>query len=244
MTELKIFNSEEFGEIRTVTVNNEPMFCLTDVCRALGIVNVGNAKSRLSEKGIRSMDTLTSGGTQKLLYISEPNLYKTIFQSRKKSAERFTDWVTGEVLPSIRKTGSYQKPMTTNEKIQAIAQGYSDLSIKVNKVETDLQNFKQTLPLLAVDCEVITNAVRKRAMSFLGGKQTNAYRNAKLRAKVYSDLHREVKHQFGVNTYKALHRDQMDIAVGFIEKYELPFVLLEAIKDANAQMTLDDLRSK
>ncbi len=81
-------------------------------------------------------------------------------------------------------------------------------------------------------------------MSFLGGKQTNAYRNAKLRAKVYSDLHREVKHQFGVNTYKALHRDQMDIAVGFIEKYELPFVLLEAIKDANAQMTLDDLRSK
>lgn len=94
------------------------MFCLADVCKALEISNVGNVKNRLSEKGIHSVDTLTSGGTQKLLYITESNLYKTIFQSRKESAERFTEWVTGEVLPSIRKNGGYiagQENMTDDE---------------------------------------------------------------------------------------------------------------------------------
>lgn len=107
MNELQIFNSPEFGDIRIVMVESEPMFCLSDVCRALEIKNVGNVKQRLSEKGIRTMDTLTKGGNQKLLYINEANLYKTIFQSRKESAQRFTDWVTDEVLPSIRKHGAY-----------------------------------------------------------------------------------------------------------------------------------------
>lgn len=107
MNELQIFNSPEFGDIRIVMVESKPMFCLSDVCRALEITNVGNVKQRLSEKGIRTMDTLTKGGNQKLLYINEANLYKTIFQSRKESAQRFTDWVTDEVLPSIRKHGAY-----------------------------------------------------------------------------------------------------------------------------------------
>ena len=115
---LQIFNSEEFGEIRTVTKDNEPMFCLADVCKALEIANVGNVRQRLSAKGIRTMETPTKGGTQKMIFINEANLYKTIFQSRKDSAERFTDWVTSEVLPSIRKNGGYiaeQETMTDDE---------------------------------------------------------------------------------------------------------------------------------
>lgn len=107
MNEIQIFNNAEFGQIRTVTKDNEPMFCLADVCKALAISNVGNVKQRLSEKGIHTADTLTNGGVQRMTFINEPNLYKTIFQSRKESAERFTDWVTSEVLPSIRKSGGY-----------------------------------------------------------------------------------------------------------------------------------------
>ena len=107
MGDLKIFTNEEFGEIRTSVVNSEPMFCLSDICKSLGLSQPSKVKERLSEKGVRTIPTLTSGGEQNLLYINEPNLYKVIFQSRKESAERFTDWVTSEVLPSIRKNGGY-----------------------------------------------------------------------------------------------------------------------------------------
>lgn len=107
MNDLQIFNSEEFGEIRTVLNNEIPMFCLSDVCKALGLGNPSMVKQRLNSKGVSSIETLTKGGIQNLLYIDESNLYKTIFQSRKESAERFTDWVTSEVLPSIRKHGVY-----------------------------------------------------------------------------------------------------------------------------------------
>lgn len=107
MSELQIFSSEEFGEIRTAVVNDEPMFCLSDICKSLGLSQPSKVKERLSEKGVRTIPTLTSGGEQNLLYINEPNLYRAIFQSRKESAERFTEWVTSEVLPSIRKNGGY-----------------------------------------------------------------------------------------------------------------------------------------
>lgn len=108
MNEIKIFNNPQFGEIRTATTESgEPLFCLADVCKILDIKNVADCKSRLNEKGIATADTLTSGGVQKMIYINESNLYKTVFQSRKQEAEQFTDWVTSEVLPAIRKHGGY-----------------------------------------------------------------------------------------------------------------------------------------
>lgn len=118
MNELQIFNNPEFGSVRTITKDNEPMFCLADVCKALDITNAGNVKQRLSEKGIHNADTPTKGGMQNMVFINESNLYKVIFQSRKPSAEKFTDWVTEEVIPSIRKNGGYisnQEQMTPEQ---------------------------------------------------------------------------------------------------------------------------------
>lgn len=107
MNEIEVFKNSEFGEIRTVVVNDEPMFCLSDICKALELTQPSKVKERLSEKGVNTIPTLTARGTQNLLYINESNLYKTIFQSRKDNAEKFTDWVTTDVLPSIRKNGGY-----------------------------------------------------------------------------------------------------------------------------------------
>ena len=118
VNELQIFNNPEFGSVRTITKDNEPMFCLADVCKALDITNAGNVKQRLSEKGIHNADTPTKGGMQNMVFINESNLYKVIFHSRKPSAERFTDWVTDEVIPSIRKNGGYianQEQMTPEQ---------------------------------------------------------------------------------------------------------------------------------
>jgi anti-repressor protein len=109
MNNIQIFNNTEFGEIRVVARDNEPWLCLRDICNSLDIKNVSDCKSRLNPKGVVTTDTLTNGGYQKLTYIDESNFYKVIFQSRKVEAEKFTEWVTSEVLPSIRKHGMYAK---------------------------------------------------------------------------------------------------------------------------------------
>ena len=125
VNEVEIFNNPEFGEIRTVTVNNEPMFCLADVCKALEIRNVSDCRNRLNEAGVVSNEVGVQTGVKadgtpaiqkvKMNFINESNLYKTIFQSRKEGAERFTDWVTSEVLPSIRKNGMYATENTIDK---------------------------------------------------------------------------------------------------------------------------------
>lgn len=109
MDNIQIFKNEQFGEIRTAFKESSPWFCLTDVCKVLELTTPSKVKERLIEKGVTTIPTLTAGGMQQLTYISENNLYKVIFQSRKPEAEKFTDWVTSDVLPSIRKHGMYAK---------------------------------------------------------------------------------------------------------------------------------------
>ena len=107
MKELKIFENNEF-EIRTTVYNEEPYFSLNDVCKILELNNPSQAKTRLNKDGVISNEVIDSlGRTQKANFINEANLYKLAFQSRKPQAERFTDWVTSEVLPAIRKHGAY-----------------------------------------------------------------------------------------------------------------------------------------
>ena len=119
MNELQIFNNPEFGSVRTITKDNEPMFCLVDVCKALELEQVSRVKSRLKEDGVTNSKVIDRlGREQEATFINESNLYKVIFQSRKPSAERFTDWVTDEVIPSIRKNGGYianQEQMTPEQ---------------------------------------------------------------------------------------------------------------------------------
>lgn len=88
--------------------HGESWFCAHDVCNVLGYVNPRDAISKhCREKGVAKRDTLTGGGAQALVYINEPNLYRLIIKSRKPEAERFEAWVMEEVLPTLRKTGTY-----------------------------------------------------------------------------------------------------------------------------------------
>ena len=102
----------EGRKIRIQVINHEPMFCLADVCKALDLDAPHKVKERLNPDGGNTIPVIdTLGRTQQAYFINEQNLYKTIFQSRKPEAEKFTDWVTSEVLPSIRKTGKYAAPV-------------------------------------------------------------------------------------------------------------------------------------
>jgi prophage antirepressor-like protein len=122
---IKIFENAQFGQIRTsVTESGEPLFCLADICKALDLGNPSQVKQRLQKNGVISNEVIDSmNRMQQMNFITEPNLYKCIFQSRKKEAEQFQDWVCGEILPSIRKSGGYMvaKVDETPEQIMARA---------------------------------------------------------------------------------------------------------------------------
>lgn len=123
--QVTIFENAQFGQIRTsITESGEPLFCLADVCKALGLEQSHRVKPRLQQNGATIITVIDSmNREQRANFITEPNLYKCIFQSRKKEAEAFQDWVCGEVLPAIRKSGGYMvaKPDETPEQIMARA---------------------------------------------------------------------------------------------------------------------------
>lgn len=137
-SEIAVFSSQDFGEIRTnQNEYGEVYFCLNDVCRALELNNSRQVRTRLDTKGVTTNDTLTNGGVQPITFINEPNLYRCIFQSRKKEAEKFQDWIYGEVLPAIRKSGGYMvaQPEETPEQIMARALKIADETLQRTKTE-------------------------------------------------------------------------------------------------------------
>lgn len=106
--EIQIFKSDQFGEIRTAGTADEPMFCAADICRALGYNNGRDAIARHCDEGdVAKHDTPTTSGVQTMTYVNESGLYALIFGSKLSTAKQFKKWVTSEVLPTIRKTGSY-----------------------------------------------------------------------------------------------------------------------------------------
>lgn len=247
--ELQIFSNSEFGEIRTITKDNEPMFCLADVCKALEISNVSQLKTRLKEDGVITNEVGVQTGVKadgtpaiqkvRMNFINESNLYKTIFQSRKESAERFTDWVTSEVLPSIRKTGSYCMPKTTGGQIQLLAQGYTELEQAVNSIKEDMTKLKDNTPLYGCEIDEVKQHVNRKGVIVLGGKDSEAYKDGSIRSSVYSDIYKQLKREFGcVTTYKSIRRKYIDNVHKFIDDYALPMALAEQVKEANAQISM------
>ena len=112
MNEIQVFNNPQFGAVRTAGTADNPMFCLADVCQAIGITNARNVKSRLDEEDVHLVDTPTAGGTQQITFVTESGLYDVIIRSDSEQAKPFRKWVTSEVLPSIRKHGMYATEAT------------------------------------------------------------------------------------------------------------------------------------
>lgn len=133
----------------------------------------------------------------------------------------------------------FEKPQvpawTMDDKIQILAQGNIELKEKIDAVNDDLQEFKRDMPLLALECQKITKAKNQKVVPLLGGKNTPAYKDNSLRQLVYSDIDSQLRREFGVNTYKAIKRNQCDVAIKIINEYELPMYLKDRIDDANAQ---------
>ena len=240
MTDIQIFNNPDFGDIRTVEIDGEAWFVGKDVAGALGYAKPLGAVSTHVEKddslkrGL--MDSL--GREQETIFINESGLYALIFGSKLDSAKKFKKWVTSEVLPAIRKNGSYTMPVSTNDKIMLLAQGHLELQQEVDSIKKDMESLKMDLPILPVEEDRITSAVKRKGLAVMGGKTSNVYRDKSIRRKVYQGIYANLKYNFQIKTYRALKRSQVDKAIEIINNYQPPYVLAEQIDSANAQQTL------
>ena len=255
MNNLQIFNNKEFGNVRAVIVNDLPWFVGKDVCEAFGDTNYRRSLLNInnSDSGISQIDT--PGVKQNMVIINESGLYSLLFQMQPQKAKgvsqndalvnerieklhRFKHWVTHEVLPSIRKTGSYNKPMSTAEKIKLLAQGNEELNERVEKVEDKLDSLENDMPLYGCEIEELKNHISRRAISILDGKNSEAYKDASIRGTVYKDIYRQLKREYGyASSYKSLKRKYLADAHEFVDCYAAPTYLQEQITDANAQQS-------
>ncbi len=167
MEAIKIFENDRFGEVRVAGTSENPLFCLADVCKILGL-RVDAVQSRLTDAPIRIGVTDSIGREQQMNFVNEKNLYKVIMRSDKPQAEPFQDWVCGEVLPSIRKHGAY---MTNDTLEKALASPDFLIQLATNLKEEQQKRIEAERKVTeAAPAVAFTNAVQSANSSCLIGE--------------------------------------------------------------------------
>ena len=257
MNEIQIFNNAEFGEIRTVTdEQGNPWLALVDVCRVLGLENSRQVKTRLYTPGVITNDIgvqtgIKADGTPamqnvKMTFINEQNFYKCIFQSRKPEAEKFSDWVTGEVLPAIRKTGGYGQADYSNlsptlQCLIQMEQRQNALESRQNELESRMQATEQQIDkgLQNAYTEGYTAAhsvpfslqknfaefVRRKAR-IICAKLPGGYERHGI--SITRNLYGRIRKEFHVQPYTELNLDQMEKAIDLVNDMTFERLVLKS----------------
>ena len=212
---------------------------LETVARGLGFTQVaasGNEVVRWERvrKYLNEILIPTCGDGKLPEYIPENVFYRLAMKARNDVAERFQAKVADEIIPSIRRTGGYGKPMTVPEQIRLLAQGNVELEKKNETVNDRVTSLEQDMPLYGCEIDEVRGHVNRKAIKVLGGKQSGSYHEASIRGTLYSDIYRQLKREFGaVTSYKSIKRRYMAEVHEFIDSYEPPFVLAAQIEEAN-----------
>lgn len=183
-------------------------------------------------------------------YTDKSNRQKPCYLVTKKGCEFIAHKLTG--VKGTEFTAKYinrfhemeeqiKAPKSPMQLLEMEFAALKEVDSKVDALNRDLQDFKETLPLLPADADDVKVEVNRRVVDCLGGKNSNAYKDSSIRGKVYSDIYRELKRQFEVSKYNCIHRNQKSIAIEIVRDYEPPYVLAEEIKDCNAQMNLEGM---
>ncbi len=130
------------------------------------------------------------------------------------------------------------QPLTLQQQIQTIAKGTDELYSRMDGLEDKFAKFEQDLPLFPEDADEVKNALNKKVVEHLGGKDSVAYHDQGLRQKAFIDAYRELKRNFKVSTYKSIKRNQKKQALEVISAYRPPVVLLDEIQMVNSQLSL------
>lgn len=240
---VQVFNNEEFGQVRTLEIDGMVYFSNTDVCGALEINNPSQALKRLRKDGVISNEVIDNLGRKQVMkFISESNLYKLIFQSKKKEAEKFTDWVTDEVLPAIRKHGSYVAPTQTalspEDAFIQLFQTQKEIKKEQAVMRDDIVYLKEEQPVNPSINQDLTKERNKAVVKCLGGYDAPAYSDSKLRQKVFCQAARDFKELFKIPRYDLLKKKDIERAYDYWQQWQPQTNLRLEIEQANKQLSL------
>nr|DAM27668.1 MAG TPA: repressor domain protein [Caudoviricetes sp.] len=234
--ELQIFNNSEFGQIRSLVLDDEVWFIGKDITMALGYSNDRKALQdnvdvedrRLIQKSLCGTLEIPNRG---VTAINESGLYSLVLRSKLPNAKKFKKWVTSEVLPSIRKTGSYQKPLSTQEMMRIQLGMIDDVSDRV----TNLEN---TMNIDYGQQHSLGELISSRVIELVGGKKSNAYKE--IGWKVFSEINHDYKDYFNVNARGNTPRLKYEEAVEYVKNWIPSTNTMMLIKDCNAQMPMPE----
>ena len=240
---VQVFNNEEFGQVRTLEIDGMVYFSNTDVCGALEINNPSQALKRLRKDGVISNEVIDNLGRKQVMkFISESNLYKLIFQSKKKEAEKFTDWVTDEVLPTIRKHGSYVAPVntlvSTEDAFIQLFQTQKEIKQEQAVMRDDIVYLKEEQPVNPAINQDLTKVRNKAVVKCLGGYDAPAYSDSKLRQKVFCQAAKDFKELFKIPRYDLLKKKDIERAYDYWQQWQPQTNLRLEIEQANKQLSL------
>ena len=166
--EVKVFGNDDFNVKVKIDENGNYQFDTESVSISLGLTERKGEKEYVMWRRVNQYLKLfgTSAEVARGSYIPEPAVYKLAFKANNEVAERFQDWLAVEVLPALRKTGYYEMPkkLSATEQLRLQNQAILEVDEKVEAVNQDLQQFKQDMPILGIEEDRITNAVKKKGV--------------------------------------------------------------------------------
>ena len=228
MNELQIFNNEEFGEIREVTINDEPWFVASDIAKALGYRMASDLTRRLEDedKGTHKVSTLS--GTQEMSVLNESGIYAAILGSNLPNAKKFKHWVTSEVLPDIRKHGIYATDNVINQILNNPDFGIELLNTLKQERAARVEAEKRNAILTHVNKTYTMTEIAKELNMSSAKKLNEILKDKKIQYKVndtwvfysqYSDLgYEEIKQEILDNGKVVYHRKITQLGREFILK--------------------------
>lgn len=229
MNELKIFNNPEFGEVRVIEIDGEPWMVGKDVALALGYSNPRDALANHVDEEDKSTVAIHDGSQNRnMTVINESGLYSLVLSSKLPGAKKFRRWVTSEVLPSIRKTGSYT---WASKELQAIFM----LDARTVKHEERITALEETMVIDYNQQRTLAGLVNSVVVDALGGKEAPAYINGSVRGKAYSECNHDIQGWFLVNSRNNIPRKRYEEAVEYIRNWRPSTNVKMLIRQTNEQ---------
>lgn len=241
MEELQIFNNEEFGNVRSLVIDNEPWFVGKDVAEALGYKNVRDSLARHIDSddkrdGVVIHDSM--GREQKPIIINESGLYSLILSSKLESAKKFKHWVTSEVLPTLRKTGSYAKvPTDPRELLMLTIKAHEQTAQRVDVLEEKVSDLEKSTTIDSSQQHTLEKVAKTTAIRTLGGIDSRAYQL--MSRKIFSNIWRDYKNYFKLGSYRDTLKTDYENAKNYLESWSPEVNTSLKIKEYNSQLAMN-----